>query len=163
MSSPPLPPSQPPPAPPPLPPPPPTTPHTPHTTHTYCTSWGRETRRERGAEGEEGAREKRKQTKSHKLLEISLLRCEKHREGVKRYVEQRQRGEWRKTWKEFSSSAPVTRSGESLTVLFQRSALTGLRGLHCCFFVVFFFVFCYFSLPPPGELPIDNWDKPLNW
>lgn len=62
-------------APPPPPPPPPPT------THTYCTSRGRETRRESVEGGVEGDRERKNKSKSHKLLEMSLLRREKRREG----------------------------------------------------------------------------------
>lgn len=110
--------------------------------------WGEKAGREGG-----GRTREEKQIKSHKLLEMSLLRCEKRREGKKRYVQQRHTG-WRRTWEEFSRAVSVTRSGESLTVLHRRSALTGVGGLH-------FFSLQEESYPNETETRHCNWQGAL--
>lgn len=52
----------------------------PPTTHTYCTSWGRVMWRENREGGVGERKREEKQIKSHKLIEMSMLKCEKRRE-----------------------------------------------------------------------------------
>lgn len=74
----------------PLLPSPPPPPPLPPTSHTSCTSWGRAIWRvEREREGKGGVERKtreEKQIKSHKLSEMSLLRCEKRREKEEKWA-----------------------------------------------------------------------------
>lgn len=122
-----------------------------HHTHLLYLLGRRDEERKLGGRGG-GRKRDEKQIKSHKLLEMSLLRCEKRREGKKRYVQQRQGGgkglqrnstAWRLKWWVFDSSPPALGTNGSRRTTF------------------FFFPLQEESYPNETETRHRNWPEAL--